>query len=237
MKRKIIELSMAVFLLVGIFFLAREGARLAAGENKTYDYTVILDPGHGGSDPGKVGVHKEQEKEINLQIAFLVKELLEQENIQVIMTRESDRWLADDSSSNKKVQDLKRRCSLIHEVHPDCVISIHQNSYPDASVKGAQVFYYEDSQEGKILAEILQKHLVEALDKDNHRQAKGNRSYYLLKKTDALTVIVECGFLSHPEEAAQLASKEYQKKVASAICDGTIEYLKEKLPLAPVSSL
>ena len=69
---------MAVFLLIGVFFLAREGAEMAAGENKDYDYTVVLDPGHGGSDPGKVGVHKEQEKEINLQIALLVKEILEQ---------------------------------------------------------------------------------------------------------------------------------------------------------------
>lgn len=237
MKRKIIELSMAIFLLIGVFFLAREGAEMVAGKNKDYDYTVVLDPGHGGSDPGKVGVHKEQEKEINLQIALLVKEILEQEKVKVVMTRESDKGLAGESTSNKKVQDLKRRCSLIHQVQPDCVISIHQNSYPDDSVKGAQVFYYEDSQEGKILADILQKHLVESLDKENHRQAKGNRSYYLLKKTDVLTVIVECGFLSNPEEAAQLTSKEYQKKVAAAICKGTMEYLKEKLPLAPVSCL
>lgn len=127
-----------------------------------------------------------------------------------------------------KVQDLQRRVQLIHKKKPDCVISIHQNSYPDAAVKGAQVFYYTDSKEGEKLALCMQAALVAGLDPANHRKAKGNKTYYMLKKTDAVLVICECGFLSNPEEEALLNTKEYQKKVADALCDGVLTYLGEK---------
>lgn len=94
-------------------------------------------------------------------------------------------------------------------------------------VKGAQVFYYTNSAEGKKLAEGLQTALVEGVDPENHREAKGNTSYYLLKKTDVPLAIVECGFLSNPEEAGLLATKEYQEKVAEAVCTGILKYLEK----------
>jgi len=87
------------------------------------------------------------------------------------------------------------------------------------------VFYYSSSEQGKQLAEILQRCLVEGVDPENHRKAKGNDSYYLLKKMESPTVIVECGFLSNPEEATLLSTEEYQEKVAKAICQGIVEYL------------
>lgn len=218
---------MACLMLLSVFCLAREGARMVS-DPKDDAPLVIVDPGHGGSDPGKVGIHKEQEKEINLQIALRVKECLEKENIKVVMTRETDRDLAEAGAQNRKAQDLKERCRMIHELQPACVISIHQNSYPEEAIRGAQVFYYESSAEGKKLGEIMQKNLVEGLDRENHRQARGNRSYYLLKKTDATLVIVECGFLSNGGEAELLSTEKYQKKVAKAICSGTKEYLETK---------
>ena len=144
------------------------------------------------------------------------------------MTREGEDDLSDPGAVNAKVQDLQRRVQLIHEKKPDCVISIHQNSYPDAAVKGAQVFYYTDSKEGEKLALCMQAALVAGLDPTNHRKAKGNKTYYMLKKTDAVLVICECGFLSNPEEEALLNTKEYQKKVADALCDGVLTYLGEK---------
>ena len=128
----------------------------------------------------------------------------------------------------KKVDDMKKRCKIIDEAKPVFTISIHQNSYPEEYVKGAQVFYYGQSQEGKELAEILQESMVQQLDKENHRTAKANESYYLLKKTESPTVIVECGFLSNSEEAKLLADKDYQKKVAEAIHTGIKKYLKEE---------
>lgn len=123
---------------------------------------------------------------------------------------------------------MKMRCLLIQNAQPDCVVSIHQNSFSDASAKGAQVFYFEGSEEGKRLGETLQSFLVEYLDKENHRLAKGNTSYYLLKKTEVPLVIAECGFLSNGEEAALLVTEEYQEKVAEAICEGVLAYLAEK---------
>ena len=104
-------------------------------------------------------------------------------------------------------------------------ISIHQNSYTSPEIKGAQVFYYTTSTESQKLAEILQKTLIEQVDPQNHREAKANDSYYLLKKTDSVIVIVECGFLSNPQEAEKLSDEEYQQKMADAICTGINKYL------------
>ena len=120
---------------------------------------------------------------------------------------------------------MRKRCEIITKADPVFTVSIHQNSYPDESIKGAQVFYYGQSQEGKKLAETLQNVLVRQLDPQNHRQAKANESYFLLKKTPSPTVIVECGFLSNYQEAKLLESEEYQKKVAEAVKTGVLQCL------------
>lgn len=226
LKRKTMEVLMAVLFLAAAYCLSREGAKLVEninGEKKT----VVVDPGHGGMDPGKIGINDVEEKEINLEISLMLRDKLEEQGIRVVMTRESDQGLYDEDSTNKKVQDLQRRVELIHEEQPSCVVSIHQNSYPDASVKGAQVFYYEDSAEGKKLAEDLQNALVAQADPENRRQAKGNTTYYLLKRTDAPLVICECGFLSNPEEAELLTDQAYQETLTDAIVSGILEYLGE----------
>ena len=217
-KGKKLEWLMAVILLSAAYVLSREGARLVAAQ-KAATKVVVLDSGHGGDDPGKIGANGVKEKDINLAIARLLKKKLEKQGILVVMTREGEDDLSDPGAVNAKVQDLQRRVQLIHEKKPDCVISIHQNSYPDAAVKGAQVFYYTDSKEGEKLALCMQAALVAGLDPANHRKAKGNKTYYMLKKTDAVLVICECGFLSNPEEEALLNTKKYQKKVADALCD------------------
>ncbi len=145
-----------------------------------------------------------------------------------MLTREEDRGFYQEDAENKQVQDLQRRCEFIQKTEPVCAVSIHQNSYSDAEVKGAQVFYYKNSTEGKKLAELLQTSLRENADPENKREVKGNASYYMLKKTDVPLVIVECGFLSNPEEAEQLAGETYQQKLAEALAEGISAYLKEK---------
>lgn len=180
---------------------------------------------HGGNDPGKIGVDDSLEKDLNLVIAGKVRSILEQQDVEVVMTRETDRGLYEEQTSNKKVQDMKNRCALINETNPDCVVSIHQNSYHEEYVNGAQVFYYGNSQGGKRLAETLQAKLVSYVDPDNHRQAKANESYYLLKKTSVPIVIVECGFLSNWEEAKKLQEDSYQNQVAWAVAMGILSYL------------
>lgn len=227
-EKRVWRLVMTFLLLFGMFPFGRESAKIVAELKESKNFTVVIDAGHGGDDPGKVGVHNEEEKVINLQIAKLLQKELEYVGIRVVMTRETDADLADEDASNKKRQSLQRRCELAVEENPDCVVSIHQNSYTDASVKGAQVFYYSSSEEGKRLAEILQQCLVEEVDPENHRLAKGNNSYYLLKKMVSPTVIVECGFLSNPEEARLLSTEEYQKQIAKAIAKGIEKYLREE---------
>lgn len=120
---------------------------------------------------------------------------------------------------------MKNRIAMIDEASPDITVSIHQNSYTEEYVHGAQVFYYDGSPHGKELAEILQKQLVKRADPENKRQVKSNDSYYLLKKTSVPIVIVECGFLSNSSEAAKLCTEEYQKKIAWAIHMGIQQYL------------
>ena len=149
------------------------------------------------------------------------KENLEKQNVTVIMTRE------DDTAEDNKTADLKKRVSLINKEKPAIAVSIHQNSYSQEAIKGAQVFYYEQSEKGKEAALLMQEELKQ-IDSENTREAKGNDTYYLLKKTEVPTIIVECGFLSNTQEADKLIDETYQKELANAICDGIIKWLKQR---------
>ena len=115
---------------------------------------------------------------------------------------------------------MQNRCKIITEAAPIFTVSLHQNSYPSPEVCGAQVFYFGQSQDGKKLADTIQDSLIANVDPDNHRIAKANESYYLLKKTPTPTVIVECGFLSNPTEADLLLTDDYQNKLVNAIYIG-----------------
>jgi len=189
------------------------------------DFRDLRQAPHGGIDPGKIGINGAEEKDINLAITQRVRQYLEVQDIVVIMTRETEDGLYDEDASNKKVQDMKRRIAKIEEAAPVLTVSIHQNSYPEEYVHGAQVFYYQNSTQGQQLAEKLQESLVQRLDPENHRQIKANNSYYLLKKTGTPIVIVECGFLSNRAEAEKLCTEEYQDKVAWAIQMGILQFL------------
>ena len=190
-------------MLVAAYFMVRGGSRMASAVSspdvKVQEERpcVVIDAGHGGADPGKVSVDGSLEKDINLQIALKLQKFLQMQDIDVILTRDS----------------------------PELTVSIHQNSYHEEYVHGAQAFYYANSEQSKELAERIQQVMALELDKDNARQAKANDSYYLLKKTSSPIVIVECGFLSNYEEAQKLSSELYQEKVAWAIHMAIVQYL------------
>lgn len=235
-KEKAFSLTLGMLLVLSMIHVARSAAVLVNGRKvadagsaavESERICVVIDAGHGGHDPGKIGVNQVLEKDVNLSIARKVQQYLEAQDIKVVMTREDDNGLNDSDASNKKVQDMKRRVALIEETHPAITVSIHQNSYPEEYVCGAQVFYYDGSKEGQKLADLLQKQLVEKLNPENRRQIKPNDSYYLLKKTDIPIVIVECGFLSNQAEAALLSQEDYQDRVAWAIHMGILQYLAE----------
>lgn len=239
-QSKILRIIMAAILLVSMYFVAGEGAAYVNSDNISAEeedakenggrekFCVVIDAGHGGADPGKVGVNGSLEKDINLKIAEMVKVFLEAEDVKVIMTRTDDNGLYDEGASNKKVQDMKRRIAIIEEAQPQIVVSIHQNSYHEASAHGAQVFYYAGSSTGKQLAELIQKCFVAGVDAENKRGAKANDSYYLLKKTSCPIAIVECGFLSNREEEEKLNSEIYQERTAWAVHMGIMRYLTQQ---------
>jgi N-acetylmuramoyl-L-alanine amidase len=190
--------------------------------------TIVIDPGHGGRDPGKVGVNDALEKDINLAIALKLRGLLEQNDIHVIMTRTEDEGLYSESDSNKKRVDLNKRIEIINTNNAVFAISIHQNSFSQESIKGAQVFYHTQSEQGKVLALTLQEQLKETIKDGNHRKAKSNTNYYMLKHTKCPLVIVECGYLSNLTEAVLLQDDEYQEKMAWAIHLGIMKYLNSQ---------
>ena len=226
MKNKI-EVTMGLIMIMVIAAIASHAADYASASAfpEKSAYVVVIDAGHGGMDPGKVGVNNQLEKDINLAVAMKLKEYLEQNGIKVIMTRDEDEGLYDSGSKNKKRDDMNKRCELIEESGADLVVSIHQNSYHEEYVCGPQVFYYKNSQEGKKLAELLQKRFDFVVGDRNTRQAKPNDNYYLLLHTSCPIVIVESGFLSTWEEAELLSTEEYQEKVAWTIHMGILQYL------------
>ena len=142
------------------------------------------------------------------------------------MTRTDDNGLYSESDSNKKVADMKKRCQIILESNADIVVSIHQNSFQDGSAKGAQVFYYKHSAQGKKLAECVQKSFKANLDQSNNRVEKADNTYYMLVHTKAPTIIAECGFLSNASETKLLIDESYQRKVADAILKGILNYFE-----------
>ena len=186
--------------------------------------TIVLDAGHGGIDPGKVGINNALEKDINLSIVKKLQALLEEEGFPVYLTRETDQLLAPLNSSSQKKDDMIARIEMITDINPFFTISIHQNSFTDPSVSGPQVFYYKDSEASATMAHVLQDALNLQLNPAKHRAPQTNQNYYLLTRTPTPTVIVECGFLSNPSEADLLAQETYQEKVAHAIFLGILSY-------------
>ena len=227
------EFFMVLCLFAASFLLARKGAALvAASEGLTASVgssvTIVLDAGHGGNDPGKVGINGCLEKDINLSLALRLQTLLENQTYQVVMTRTTDITLGDSDSGSVKQSDLENRIIIMEDANPDFIISIHQNSYTDSSVCGPQVFYYADSEEGKILASYLQESLNSSLEPESPRNIKGNTDYYILKHSPAPAVIIECGFLSNPDEADLLTTSSYQDKVVRAIYYGIEDYINSR---------
>lgn len=239
MKQSPYQLLMGVVLLGTVAFLSWQAGTLAAagvqyiqsenGFGEQRKAVVVVDPGHGGTDPGKVGISGQLEKDINLEIAKKLKTYLEASDVTVVLTRDKDMGLYSSGDAHKKMADMRKRCQLIEEAKPDLVISIHQNSYHEEAIRGGQVFYYKTSVKGKKLAQILQERFDYVLGDANKRQAKANDNYYLLLHVKEPIVIAECGFLSNGEEAKKLETEEYQDRLAWTLHMGIMEYLNQEM--------
>lgn len=224
---------LTVLLVLTMILIAGESAQFVSTleehirRAKDDSVTIAIDAGHGGIDPGKVGINNALEKDINLAIALKLERNLKESGINVVMTRTDDNGLYNENDINKKVCDMKKRLSIIENANPELAVSIHQNSYPDQSVSGVQVFYYKDSMKGKAAAEIMQTQLIKSLKPSKERVAKDNNSYYLLKKTSVPIMIIECAFMSNPTEAELLTNDEYQEKVAWGIYLGIMQIVNQ----------
>lgn len=231
MKRICVLLVCVVLLGISVEYYGRTYSQVARSVYEPIKndkkIKIVIDPGHGGNDPGGIGVSGVLEKDVNLSVALFLKENLEHQGIEVVMTRSTDQGLYSETAKNKKREDLAERIRIIEEEKPDFVLCIHQNIFTDEKYDGAQVFYYHESEKGAALAACIQNQLIAGVDPDNRRVPKSNMNYYMLKKSSVPIVIVECGFLSNKEEEAKLGTVDYQKALAWNIYLGTMHYINE----------
>lgn len=191
---------------------------------------IVIDPGHGGVDPGAVSKNGIKEDDINLKIALNLKRLIEQSGGVVIMTRETDKGLYTSKSNTlrqMKTEDLHNRKQLIEDSGSQVFISIHLNSFIRPSYYGAQTFYKKGSKDSEHFALIIQKELKNILDKENNRQPQDRDDVFLLNEVTIPSVLVECGFLSNSKEEQLLIDETYQEKIAWSIYIGVMNYFSE----------
>ncbi len=217
-KYLIIYLSI---LVIGMIYSYKKVEVVETFSLTTNKKIIYIDAGHGGFDPGVV-VGDDYEKDYNLKIALKLQQYFEQSGAYVILSRAED-----ESTSNTKSGDMYVRKMLANENGADLLISIHQNSFGDNSVKGAQVFYYNKSEKSELLATNIQNEINTFAYTSNKKDAKPNDTYYLLEHTTIPAVIVECGFLTNKDDKYRLSTDEYTDKIAWSMYIGTLKYFDE----------
>ena len=188
---------------------------------------VIVDAGHGTPDEGAESNNGTTEAQLNLKIALKLQKLLEQSGCVVLLTRSDDNAIYDagsDTIKEKKVSDIHNRVKLGNESSADIFVSIHLNKIAESQYDGWQTFYKKGSDESKRLANTIQNNLNEAIQKENSRTPAQLTTVYLMKNVEIPITIVECGFLSNPQEEGLLLTDEYQDKLAWGIYNGIIDY-------------
>ena len=216
-----------ILLIVCLMLFGVKGEEKSVfNETHLNDYVIVIDAGHGGDDGGAIGIKTlTREKDINLSIALKLARLLESSGATVVLTRKDEKALSEGKFN--KMEDMTERANIIENARPYIVISIHCNSFPQSTtVKGAQTFYYPGSETGQRLAESIQESLRKYVDGNNNRKVKCE-DFYMLRHGNSTNIMVECGFLSCPEEEKLLLDDEHQNKLAYAIFDGTVRYISE----------
>lgn len=193
---------------------------------------IIIDPGHGGEDGGTSSADGIIEKDINLSISRKLDILLTLCGYNTLMTRNEDKLIysgSHKSMRSKKVSDIRNRMSVIENNPESVFLSIHQNYFTQQKYNGAQVFYSPNNPESKLIADYIQNSVRESLQTENERKTKkSGKEIYLLYHSKTPSVMVECGFMSNPTEAALLNDEEYQIKMSLVILNGLNEYFIAK---------
>lgn len=188
--------------------------------------TVVIDAGHGGVDGGATSCTGVLESKFNLEIALKLNDFMHLLGIDTVMIRETDSsvYTQGETIAQKKVSDLKERVRIINSTQNAVLLSIHQNHFSDEKYSGAQVFY-APTEGSQLLAKTLQSSLIQNLNPDNHRQIKKADGVYLMQHIDCPGVLIECGFLSNPQEEYLLRDNIYQQKLCSVIACTLSTYL------------
>ena len=225
----VFTVSLAIFL--GVLLRSFGTSLFVNAAERNRDYTVVIDPGHGGEDCGAIGKSGVYEKDLNLVFSRLIGDMLEERSISVVYTRTDDKMLYSAEENVKglrKISDLKNRVKIAVE-YPECIfISVHMNSFGDERYSGLQVYYSPNSADSRFLAESVQSSVRESVQTNNKRAVKNGKELYLMKNITSAAVLIECGFLSNRAECEKLSEKEYQKLLSFSIVCGIIKYIEEK---------
>lgn len=208
-----------IFSMVGVCYAVKSTS------SPKGQYCVVIDAGHGGRDGGAVGTSTGiTESELNLKYALQLQSLCEDFDIEVVMTRSSMNGLYDENASNKKKSEMEKRKKIINESNADLMISIHMNSFPLPSLQGAYVFYAKGSDKGFELAKSVQNALC--LSFETARKSVSVGDYFVLNYSNIPAILIECGFLSNPQEEKKLQNNEYCKNFCYSVLAGIISYFK-----------
>ena len=231
-KKRITLIVTSIFLSILIFTLITDKSSnydkyISTVSLPVSGKVIVVDAGHGVPDEGAESSNGTTEAETNLKIALKLQNLLEQSGSTVILTRSDENAIYDLDSKTlkqKKISDIHNRVKIGNESQADIFVSIHLNKIPQPQYDGWQTFYKEGDEEGEKLAKEIQENLSKTIDKKNNRIAKTIDNIYIIKHVEIPTTIVECGFLSNPEEEKKLLDDEYQNKLAWGIYNGIINY-------------
>lgn len=235
-KERLIVIAIGLILAVGVFSISSYSSQKVENTVPTVSFPVsnkviVLDAGHGIPDEGAQSSNGTTEAQTNLAIALKVQNLLEQSGATVILTRSDENAIYDldkNTLRQKKISDIHNRVKIGNESSADIFVSIHLNKIPQQQYYGWQCFYKEGNEQGTKLAKSIQSNLNEAIQKENKRVAMKIDNIYIVKKVEIPISIVECGFLSNPEEEKQLLTDEYQDRLAWGIYNGIMDYFYEQ---------
>lgn len=219
----------SVLILTVFTFVVCFGAisQTTIGEASSTGIKVVLDAGHGGVDKGVSGVNTNiPESELNLSVVKKLEKYFIDAGIAVVLTRSSDAGLYGFATKNLKKKDMQKRSEIINKAEPELVISIHMNQYTLSSRRGAQVFFKNGSEQGKLLASCVQNSFNN-MEQSSRECSSLSGDYYILNCSNFPSIIAECGFLSNPKDEALLITDEYQNDIAYAIFKGSIDYLSQ----------
>ena len=200
---------------------------LQALNELTEEKTVVIDAGHGGEDCGAIGVNGSYEKDLNLEIATMLGEMLAKDGYAVVYTRTEDHLLYSEEENIKglrKIYDLKNRCKIAESYPGSIFLSIHMNAFPNSKYSGLQVYYSESNKNSSALADSIQKSVRDSLQASNTREIKAGKNMFVLKNVNNPAVLIECGFITNEDECQKLSQKEYQKELCFSIICGIINY-------------